>query len=354
LVKGANGENFLDALADTLAKTTALGNLYDNDWWVYDIKRPYSVFRNFLKAKSLAAVAESLREDASNALMSTPLFMVKTVLSSAAPETPNSGVESNVLRLVVGHTSDGEFALKKGFGPPRSFLSSEAIAGREVTMGLRRNEVTDDAVLIGFTSSISAESTWRRATSIRIRARVAAAELILAGVPKPTLPQIADCIGRSSRTLIDRFKVRDALFAFPPPELVPVLVDIWEKARTIEEFAVGLESAFGLLDTNPVALRLLRSLAAVHNEQEMFATTDGYFAAALRIELSRRGLRGSGVLHWTGFVTDALRDCLSRWSESTENLVSVVPKILSTLRPIALPASSATSSPSPSPSTVAG
>jgi hypothetical protein len=274
--------------------------------------------------------------------------MVKTISSSAAPVTPNSGVENNVLRLVVGHTSVGGYAPKNGFGPPRSLLSSDADTGLEVTMGLRRNEVTDDTVLIGFTSSISAESTWRRATSIRIRARVAAAELILAGVPKPTLPQIAHCIGRSSRTLIDRFKVRDALFAFPPPELVPVLVDIWERARTIEDFAFGLESAFGLLDTNPVALRLLRSLAAVHNEQEILATTDGYFSAALRSELSRRGLGGSGVLHWTGFVTDALRDSLSRWSESTQNLVSVVPEILSTLRPITLPASSGT------PSTVAG
>jgi hypothetical protein len=270
-------------------------------------------------------------EFASKGIEITPLVMVKIVSVPFPTPTTISRVESNPLRLVGGGSPVAQGTPKASSDPQHQRLSDA------LGLGLRRNEITDDLVLLGFASSATVEPTWRRTTSTRIRARVAAAELVLGGVSKPTLPQIANCIQRSSRTLIDRFKIRDALFAFPPPELAPVLVDVWVKALTIDEFSAGLESAFGLLDSNPVAVRLLRGLAAVHRQNAAFSAGDGYFSAALRNELSTRGLGSTGVLRWTGFVTDALRDSLFLWSESTQNLVSVVPRIVSDLRPILLP-----------------
>jgi hypothetical protein len=203
--------------------------------------------------------------------------------------------------------------------------------------GLRQIDVADEAVVAGFGSRDWKSRSWVHPTSIRIRARIAAAELLLSGVSKPRQAQIGLCIGRSGRTVIDHFAGFDSVFAFPPPELAPVTVDAWSSAQSLDQFTGALLEVFSVLDANPTARRLFSGLAAVHSQDPSRVATDGHFAFALRCEIDRRGLNWADMTRWTGFLTDAVREALLPHSRVDESLVGLVPKLRVSLAPLPFP-----------------
>jgi hypothetical protein len=197
----------------------------------------------------------------------------------------------------------------------------------------------EDPVLRGFISSVAIGHVDRRQVGLRLRARLVAVELALSGEQRATLPAIAQRVGVSTRTLNMQFGVRDAMFAFPPPELVPVLVDCWLSVGDAPSMTESLKQAFRELDANPLAPSLLMGLALLHSELPNLRLGDGYFNAALRNELMQQESVSASCLRWTGYITDALRDTLWEWvfgqSESVTPLDSVVPNLMERLQPIA-------------------
>lgn len=222
--------------------------------------------------------------------------------------------------------------------------SPRASSNAVMPSGLRLDDVTDAEVVAGFRSSASTAPGWQRATSIRIRAQVAAAEMVMAGIDKPKQAEVAACIGRSGRTLIDRLDGFDSIFAFPPPVLGAVVVDAWEGTTSAGQLGQRLKPAFAALDANPIAQRLLRGLASVHCHEPWRCGADGYFALALRNELHRRNWAHSPASRWTGFVTDALRDVLCTWARGTSPLADVADELGRALEPIEFPCSYAPAS----------
>lgn len=216
----------------------------------------------------------------------------------------------------------------------RSTFPEPGCPSGESNSGLLMHEVGDRTVLRGFDPINGAKRIHRRSTSIRIRARVAAVELVLEGVAKPTLLQIASRIGRSERTLVEKFRIRDALFAFPPPELAPNFVDAWMRGRETNEFEFEFERLLKELDANPIARRLLQGLARIHRRNERFRMTDGFFSYAMRTEIL--GHNGScDLLDWTSYVADAVRDALLDWASADDaRLTDLVPRLTFKLRMI--------------------
>jgi hypothetical protein len=206
--------------------------------------------------------------------------------------------------------------------------------------GLLPTEVSDACVVAGFESTVHDSRSWIHPTSMRIRARIAAAELVLLGFTKPRHPQIAACIGRSGRTVIDHLDGFDSVFAFPPPELAPVVVDAWSTSDSPEQFGQHLAAKLEVFGRNPIACRLFASVALVHALDRSRRGADGHFALALDEELERRGLDVAELTRWTGFLTDAFRRFFVQCAESQVPLVAMVPGLVEALRPMAFPRSS--------------
>ncbi len=195
----------------------------------------------------------------------------------------------------------------------------------------------EDPELRGFLSSAATCHIERRQLGLRLRARSVAVELALAGERRFTLPEIAERVGTSTRTLNVQFGVKDALFAFPPPELVPALFECWFSAGNANGLKRNLKKTFQQLDGNPLARSLLTGLARLHAELPKLSPADGYFNAALRIQLVQQESRSTSCLSWTGYITDALRDSFQEWALHTPKapMVSMVPNLMDRLRPIA-------------------
>ena len=191
--------------------------------------------------------------------------------------------------------------------------------------------------LRGFVSSEPICHVERRQLGLRLRARLAAVDMAHETEGRNTLREIAERVGTSARTLNMQFGVKDALFAFPPPELVPVLFDCWLSAGDATGLQEGLTRAFRELDANPLARSLLMGLARLHTEMPKLMLADGYFNASLRSELVQNLSVSRSCLGWTGYITDALRDSLQEWASSAEPglLESVVSNLMERLRPIA-------------------
>ena len=195
----------------------------------------------------------------------------------------------------------------------------------------------EDPVLCGFLSSAPTCHVERRQLGLRLRARFAAVEFALAGEGRGTLPEIAERAGTSTRTLNVQFGVKDALFAFPPPELAPALFDCWRAAGDATGFEKNLMNALQRLDQNPLARTLLMGLAHLHTDLPRLSLVDGYFNAALRTQILHDQSLSRPCLSWTGYITDALRDGFQEWvlNTSKASLVSMVPNLMERLQPIA-------------------
>jgi hypothetical protein len=118
---------------------------------------------------------------------------------------------------------------------------------------------------------------------------------------------------------------------------VPVLFECWFAAGNTDGLNELLTGAFRELDTNPLARSLLMGLGRLHADVPKLLHTDGYFNAALRSHLVQHESAPSSCLRWTGYITDALRDCLEEWALQPvpASLESIVPCLMERLRPIA-------------------
>jgi hypothetical protein len=209
---------------------------------------------------------------------------------------------------------------------------------RKVHRPTFRDSECDDIVLQGFLAPVASCRVERKQLGLRLRARFVAVQMSLAGQGRSTLPEIAQRVGTSTRTLNIQFGVKDALLAFPPPELVPVLFHCWSSAGDADGLKEGLRMALRELDQNPLARALLLGLGRLHNDQPKLFLSDGYFNAALRSHLAENPAVSRSCLGWTGYITDALRDTLQEWALSTRDgasLESTLPRLMERLKPIA-------------------
>jgi hypothetical protein len=241
--------------------------------------------------------------------------------------------DANGLRLVPYRARPGD---TKRTRVSDSEVGNKAPDGPRV-LGLLPKDVPDASVVAGFESKTFLNRSWMHPASIRIRARVAAAELVLMGVSKPRQAQVGSCIGRSGRTVIDHFDGFDSMFAFPPPELASVVVEAWLSSRSPDEFVKTLSSVFVTLSANPIARRLLLSVARVHHQDRSRAASDGHFAFALAIEMQRHDVAFDGIARWCGFVTEALREAILASSEDGQTLEDIAPALIRAFQPVPFP-----------------
>lgn len=211
------------------------------------------------------------------------------------------------------------------------------ISARKVHKTAHLGVHDEDLALRGFLSSEGTCHIERRQLGLRLRARSVAVDLALAGERRFTLPEIAARVGTSTRTLNVQFGVKDALYAFPPPELVPALLECWLSAGDPAGLRKSLTEAFQELNGNSLARSLLMGLARLHTELPKLSLADGYFNAALRTQLVQQESLSPSCFGWTGYITDALRDSFQEWALQTPkaSMVSIVPNLMDRLRPIA-------------------
>lgn len=210
---------------------------------------------------------------------------------------------------------------------------------KSVPKSTQSEDRPEDPVLLGFLGSFAPCHVERKQLALRIQARLVAVEMVLAGKRRTTLPEIAKRVGTSTRTLNIQFGVKDALFAFPPPELVPVLFDCLRFAGDYSELAENLSKAFRELDRNTSARSLLLGLARLHTRLPKLLLTDGYFNATLRSQIVLHAAVSKPYLNWTGYITDALRDSFQEWAAclpEPASLESIVPNLMRRLHPIVL------------------
>ncbi len=195
----------------------------------------------------------------------------------------------------------------------------------------------EDPVLLGFLSSAAMCHVERKHLALRLRARSVAVQTALAGERRSTMPEIAERVGTSTRTLNIQFGVKDALFAFPPPELAPALFRCWQSAPDAPGLNETLTRAFRDFDQNPLARSLFHGLARLHADLPKLLLADGYFNAALRHEIVQHESASRSCLSWSGYITDALRDSFQEWAtcrSKDASLESIVPNLMIRLHPI--------------------
>jgi hypothetical protein len=115
----------------------------------------------------------------------------------------------------------------------------------------------------------------------RLRARIVAVELALVDGPRVKLKVLGARLDVSERTLQRWFTRREAMFAFPPPELARALVGVGLKADSWASVPDHIHRLFAELELNVTGRRFLADLAAVHHHHGWLRNADGYFAGEL-------------------------------------------------------------------------
>jgi AcrR family transcriptional regulator len=178
----------------------------------------------------------------------------------------------------------------------------------------------------------------RRVMARHMYARIVAVDLAVERGTKVTLREIAEIAGLSERTLHLQFGSKEALFAFPPPELATAIVRSCLPLDGQGSGEAALYELFRQLDKNAAGKRLLQGLARIHEHDRSLSRVDNHFAFTLREELTRIGAP-TGWVRWAGYFTDGLIEALKYWATTPEQSITVaVPMLLGSEDPTGLDA----------------
>jgi hypothetical protein len=167
----------------------------------------------------------------------------------------------------------------------------------------------------------------RKVSAAKLRARIAAVSVVQQHGPKVPLKLIASMVGRSERNLYGQFGTKEALLAFPPPEMAQAMGSMVRAATSWAEVGELIRPLFVCLNTNPDGLDLMAGLSVLYDEHRSLRQSDGYFADELRNvlaaneSLSNPGSRrkATGLI---GLFTDELRAAISEWAQLRQVSVS--------------------------------
>jgi hypothetical protein len=157
----------------------------------------------------------------------------------------------------------------------------------------------------------------RKLLASRMRVRIVAVEYVLREGLRCPVGRIADAAHVTARHINLTFGPKQALFAFPPPELAVAIVATAATARTFEEIPAKLSVLFASLDRNTEVLALIAGTAELHRRHKELRIADACFAEQLRMSLQTHFPHSAAALRrWTGYVTDGIRERLMTWSQA--------------------------------------
>jgi AcrR family transcriptional regulator len=196
-----------------------------------------------------------------------------------------------------------------------------------------RRRTADEQLVRGFLpTQVTLGDGARKVLAARLRARCIAVDSVLQGGTRTPLKAIADRIGVSERTLNLQFRSKEALFAFPPPEMAGIFAETALGSTSWEVFAEQVRPRFEALDSNLIAKNLLFQLAKLHNQHPELYASDAYFATELRSQLSSHGDRiPTKVLFGVGYFTDCLRHVIDEWAALREPATSILERLVAVL-----------------------
>jgi Bacterial regulatory proteins, tetR family len=205
-------------------------------------------------------------------------------------------------------------------------------------LSLRRREA-DQQLLQGFLpTQVTLGDGARKVLAARLRARCIAVDSVLQGGPRTPLKAIADRIGVSERTLNLQFRSKEALFAFPPPEMASVFANAAFGSSSWQGLDTQVRARFEALDTNIIGKNLLFQLAKLHEQHPELYASDAYFAAELRTQLGAFGdqIRPQ-ALFGVGSFTDCLRHVIVEWAAVSEPATNIIERLVTVLSSQSLP-----------------
>ena len=191
------------------------------------------------------------------------------------------------------------------------------------------------SLLAGFVDPIREprHGVRKQAASV-LRARIAAVDLALIESHPVGIKRVAERCGATERTIHRHFPTREALFAFPPPEMASALVASCFAAESWDDAVRLVRTVFVALDANRSGRELMAGLVNVHQLNPGLSSTDGYFLAELRALIeSRTGGYSRSFLPLLGLFTEALREGFRLWAvDPTKSTTGVIDGAIATVQ----------------------
>ena len=159
----------------------------------------------------------------------------------------------------------------------------------------------------------------RKQAALMIRCRIAATELGAVAGPKIPFGEVALRCGATDRTIRNHFRTREALFAFPPPEMATAMVRGCRGCKTALEMLARLRLLFVALDENDEGRNLMKGLAHLHRTCPTLGSSDGHFLSQLRLLVISGGETAEQARPIAALFTEALRQSFSTWSVDPTN-----------------------------------
>jgi AcrR family transcriptional regulator len=213
------------------------------------------------------------------------------------------------------------------FPHARGRASFERPAKTKLLSGL--GSLPEDAELLLLQGFIPIQSKIvhgeRKCSAIVIRARCEAVSAALLTGRTTPLRELAERTKVSERTLNRRFRHKDELYAFPPPEIASALAKSTVQSSSWAEVREALMQIMEALEANQSGRTLLLHLVELRRRSPHLEASDNHFAHELRQQLlcvPQEFQRQLGV--WIGFFTDGFRDALTAWARTPEKPLSTV------------------------------
>ena len=176
------------------------------------------------------------------------------------------------------------------------------------------------AMLAGFTDPTQAlRHGERKQSALVLRCRIVAEKLAREEGPKVRMKDVAARCGATERALYNHFSARDALFAFPPPEMATAMVKACHECETWQGMLARLHLLFSALEGNDDGRDLMGGLAALHRSCPTLGSTDGHFLSQLRRLLEPRNELAGQAWPIAAMFTEALRQSFSIWAIDPTN-----------------------------------
>lgn len=188
----------------------------------------------------------------------------------------------------------------------------------------------DDRILVaGFVEpKLQLKDGELKLIAARMRARSVAVSLALEQGVKVSVKRVADQLGVSERNLFSQFRCKNALLAFPPPEMACAIGRLAITGGQSSGFVEKFRPMFASLDTNTTGRRLLCDLVELRHRHPELDQSDAYFSTELRAVLDPSGLAADGV---AGYITDGARKAMRNWSMCAETSTMVLGDALAEL-----------------------
>ncbi len=155
----------------------------------------------------------------------------------------------------------------------------------------------------------------RKVLAAKLRARIVSVELCNRSESRISLKDLGDHLNRTERNLRDQFGSRDAVFAFPPPELATALAATIAAEPRWECVVTAIPRLLFELQANPEGCALIASLANLRASDEAMGANDNHFSFALASGLRCVAERlAPNQLDWVGYMTEGFRRIFKRWA----------------------------------------